>query len=136
MKSTVILSGSGRSFVAPFAGAWVEIDMACEDKHYANKSLPSRERGLKYLRLVLNIKPHCVAPFAGAWVEIDTSDATAAVAESLPSRERGLKSEMEVSTNDQTWVAPFAGAWVEIFEWCFDGEPVGRSLPSRERGLK
>ena len=56
--------------VAPFAGAWIEIDfkIAWEDR---NK----------------------VAPFAGAWIEISRSSSVATAFLSLPSRERGLKSQ-------------------------------------------
>ena len=33
-------------------------------------SLPSRERGLKFLLLLVNRHKFSVAPFAGAWIEI------------------------------------------------------------------
>ena len=54
-------------------------------------SLPSRERGLKFLSFsLLSLLPH-VAPFAGAWIEIDKEEEKEEDKESLPSRERGLK---------------------------------------------
>ena len=57
------------SKVAPFAGAWIEIEI---------------------LRGAYNIG--VVAPFAGAWIEIqDNSYNMCRVVQSLPSRERGLK---------------------------------------------
>ena len=34
-------------YVAPFAGAWIEIFSSCSKMH-GTESLPSRERGLKY----------------------------------------------------------------------------------------
>ena len=54
--------------VAPFAGAWIEI-ANIRDLTGAIKSLPSRERGLKFPRYCLLLPLH----------------------RSLPSRERGLK---------------------------------------------
>ena len=56
-------------------------------------SLPSRERGLKFLEKGSLLNPYTVAPLAGAWIEMiyNTSAVTASYL-SLPSRERGLKS--------------------------------------------
>ena len=54
--------------VAPFAGAWIEIE-----------------------RLVDINDIQEVAPFAGAWIEIQIPPLQAALNASLPSRERGLK---------------------------------------------
>ena len=55
--------------VAPFAGAWIEIQAPNE----------------------LNIKA-MVAPFAGAWIEMNNwSSASIALFQSHPSRVRGLK---------------------------------------------
>ena len=56
------------------------------------QSLPSRERGLKYRPSDLQLLPSFVAPFAGAWIEISDM----------------LEVELEQI------VAPFAGAWIEI----------------------
>ena len=55
-------------------------------------SLPSRERGLKYIDGGVDFGGHKVAPFTGAWIEM------------------GLCQENRV------WnlVAPFTGAWIEI----------------------
>ena len=76
-------------------------------------SLPSRERGLKYLISNFPLPPEIVAPFAGAWIEISRKD----------------------FVSGSRFVAPFAGAWIEILMIiCFD--PAKKSLPSRERGLK
>ena len=55
-------------------------------------SLPSRERGLKYIKLNDETTVEQVAPFAGAWIEII-----------------GVKSSFYGN-----YVAPFAGAWIEI----------------------
>ena len=55
-------------------------------------SLPSRERGLKYIIIAL----------------------TNGNSMSLPSRERGLKSNDKNIYEKWMIVAPFAGAWIEI----------------------
>ena len=65
-----IMTGASRlqnSFVAPLAGAWIEILSNMVDLLLS--SLPSRERGLKFLEMYLEMTE----------------------AQSLPSRERGLK---------------------------------------------
>ena len=60
------------SSVAPFAGAWIEIytQVSCEAEDPV--SLPSRERGLKYLQKKNYLLNPAVAPFAGAWIEISS----------------------------------------------------------------
>ena len=56
-----------------------------------DKSLPSRERGLKSgINIEIQMKIG-VAPFAGAWIEIYESIHIRLKIVSLPSRERGLK---------------------------------------------
>ena len=77
-------------------------------------SLPSRERGLKFLSLCCRCIHHLVAPFAGAWIEI----------------------EEWVKNGTEEEVAPFAGAWIEIFDVLKSPTSLPESLPSRERGLK
>ena len=57
-------------------------------------SLPSRERGLKFVGLQMHHNDEFVAPFAGAWIEII-----------MGYKDWGF-----------CYVAPFAGAWIEIFE--------------------
>ena len=61
----------GIFYVAPFAGAWIEIIATAFTNAW-------------------NVN---VAPFAGAWIEMHTgAQIDSAVGTSLPSRERGLKS--------------------------------------------
>ena len=81
--------------------------------HGYDKSLPSRERGLKLGTGITSLTEEMVAPFAGAWIEIQPINALPAPERSLPSRERGLKYTQENP--------------VKLLWW---------SLPSRERGLK
>ena len=102
----------------------------------STKSLPSRERGLKYLfyptvHLYENVAPFAgawieilsdfkdgtvfdVAPFAGAWIEIVSDGLSGFAGWSLPSRERGLKFISLAAIAVMVLVAPFAGAWIEI----------------------
>ena len=56
-------------FVAPLAGAWIEIAWTYEDFGTLT-SLPSRERGLKSLYTAQARTLRAVAPLAGAWIEI------------------------------------------------------------------
>ena len=78
-------------FVAPFAGAWIEI-------HH----------------LLIMPQKYTVAPFAGAWIEILHKLADLLTPPSLPSRERGLKFVITLTMITRMIVAPFAGAWIEI----------------------
>ena len=56
------------------------------------RSLPVRERGLKFDFSYISPAPGGVAPCAGAWVEICHLDQGLGAHPSLPVRERGLKS--------------------------------------------
>ena len=56
--------------VAPLAGAWIEINLENLYQVIAVESLPSRERGLKYIFNALLSDFLFVAPLAGAWIEI------------------------------------------------------------------
>ena len=78
-----------------------------------NWSLPSRERGLKYLK-EKNRAERTVAPFAGAWIEICLRQEFVSGNWSLPSRERGLKLSVVAMIGHEIFVAPFAGAWIEM----------------------
>ena len=57
------------ALVAPLAGAWIEIKQHIL-LSLLSPSLPSRERGLKFLCNTLLYYPLLVAPLAGAWIEI------------------------------------------------------------------
>ena len=59
--------------VAPHAGAWIEILTELANKVGQFTSLPTRERGLKYLLSPILDKSNRVAPHAGAWIEIVVS---------------------------------------------------------------
>ena len=143
-------------FVAPSAGAWIEI-RTTQTWLWGLPSLPPRERGLKSLLMMSNSRGATVAPSAGAWIEICTplrihvhllvapsagawieiakAKETPTFAESLPPRERGLKCFCLHGLNPGINVAPSAGAWIEITAIRMD-HITGLSLPPRERGLK
>ena len=63
--------------VAPFAGAWIEMFFTSISIFPPMLSLPSRERGLKFIVYFYeNMIQYNVAPFAGAWIEIFVKDTT------------------------------------------------------------
>ncbi|WP_404351941.1 hypothetical protein [Caproicibacterium sp. XB2] len=101
----------------------------------ASRSLPTRERGLKYsLRLAIPLPPS-VAPYTGAWIEIFVAKSIAEGFQSLPTRERGLKSPIRHRETSKSWSLPTRERGLKY--------PAGRcpyrnwgSLPTRERGLK
>ena len=70
MKSSMEEQGDAEALVAPYAGAWIEIETGSPSLSY----------------------PMNVAPYAGAWIEISTLDTLSNGVMSLPTRERGLKS--------------------------------------------
>ena len=57
-------------YVAPFAGAWIEMRSARCRGLPRSRSLPSRERGLKFPSIRKTGEYKIVAPFAGAWIEM------------------------------------------------------------------
>ncbi|WP_404351932.1 hypothetical protein [Caproicibacterium sp. XB2] len=79
----------------------------------SHKSLPTRERGLKYLCKKQIHIVRGVAPYTGAWIEIAP----------------------QCLCNSFQYVAPYTGAWIEILPQLLE-EASLLSLPTRERGLK
>ena len=77
-------------------------------------SLPSWERGLKFMKLALFDYRFWVAPLVGAWIEINTDGKHAYRVQSLPSWERGLKFVERKYCRICRAVAPLVGAWIEI----------------------
>ena len=100
--------------VAPHAGAWIEIIHFALSRRHRAKSLPMRERGLKFGQVVGRLIIDLVAPHAGAWIEISR-------------RSHGRRLPV---------VAPHAGAWIEISYHTTTTTGRYLSLPMRERGLK
>ena len=91
IEIATVPGATGNQHVAPYAGAWIEMLGRGFRIPSHLQSLPTRERGLKYVAAAI---PHIdseVAPYAGAWIEILFSKYARHCAESLPTRERGLK---------------------------------------------
>ena len=81
------------SAVAPFVGAWIEIQVLFRMRlvHFL-QSLRSSERGLKFKCLCRLMMLAQVAPFVGAWIEMIIMSCILMCVD----------------------VAPFVGAWIEI----------------------
>ena len=79
--------------VTPFAGVWIEIAQMTQRKA-ENRSLPSRECGLKCLLFPRKTVSSRVTPFAGVWIEIFAV----------------------LCLTFLLAVTPFAGVWIEIRE--------------------
>ena len=77
-------------------------------------SLPSWERGLKWVYFKLKDMEDAVAPLVGARVEITRTSTADFVKSSLPSWERGLKSKRNPIYRYPGRVAPLVGARVEM----------------------
>ena len=124
---------------------------------FNNKSLPSRECGLKSNRQRASARWMVSLPSRECGLKSNRLKIQPAHFPSLPSRECGLKSfytpllsgdqivtpfagvwiEIELLRKPRPWfiVTPFAGVWIEIglYSCCF---LFCQSLPSRECGLK
>ena len=72
------------------------------------KSLPSRERGLKFRAGKIQSRKLMVAPLTGAWIEIEQLPGQMEIIESLPSRERGLKLQIIDQKTFASIVAPWS----------------------------
>ncbi len=71
LKYQLVYQCLREEIVAPFAGAWIEIQKELDQKRQGHRSHPSRVRGLKYSFSKHSAQVVSVAPFAGAWIEID-----------------------------------------------------------------
>ena len=83
-------------------------------KKQCQGSLPSRERGLKFVNRDRVVIPKLSLPSRERGLKFDRSVTGYALWKSLPSRERGLKLDEVTKENIEELVAPFAGAWIEI----------------------
>ena len=78
--------------VAPFAGAWIEIENVIQN-HFVHIVAPFAGAWIEIAWTYEDFGTLTVAPFAGAWIEIFACIAYTVSKASLPSRERGLKYE-------------------------------------------
>ena len=94
----------------------------------SEKSLPSWERGLKYLQMVLNNAAGKVAPLVGAWIEIDNLWPSCIAMVVAPLVGAWIEIDNEYSALNCAIVAPLVGAWIEIYVLrCFPPHFIGRS---------
>ena len=56
--------------VTPFVGVWIEIERKPGRRKWTEKSLPSWECGLKYVKHESDWGQNKVTPFVGVWIEI------------------------------------------------------------------
>ena len=99
--------------VAPFAGAWIEISVGSGIGSQV-RSLPSRERGLKFIGDRYDESDEAVAPFAGAWIEIKVQKQRKKLTNVAPFAGAWIEIFFTSSSQPIRSVAPFAGAWIEI----------------------
>ena len=102
------------------------------DYRHLMLSLPSRERGLKYVRGVVSPVRATSLPLRERGLKYLLLDVLSGVNRSLPSRERGLKFDEQTGFLGVLDVAPFAGAWIEMAV-VFGASCSLMSLPSRDR---
>ena len=78
------------------------------------ESLPSRERGLKWMYRGLNCVEVGVAPLAGAWIEIQNLLFPTARQDVAPLAGAWIEMYFLSNMSLAKFVAPLAGAWIEI----------------------
>ena len=130
------ISGPSRcNIVAPFVGAWIEIfNVSSTSINFL--SLPSWERGLKYVLKTEQRQRKRVAPFVGAWIEMACEPFITAAPAVAPFVGAWIEILLIISCYNQIIVAPFVGAWIEIDAIPCRHHFPNQSLPSWERGLK
>ena len=79
-----------RPWVAPYAGAWIEIYYRCKADR-KRKVAPYAGAWIEIPIKLLFSSGNIVAPYAGAWIEINQQIVGCIMLRSLPTRERGLK---------------------------------------------
>ena len=98
-------------------------------------SLPSRERGLKYIPRFVSRGEIPVAPFTGAWIEMVSLSLVDIAMSVAPFTGAWIEIYLDEQHEQYHRVAPFTGAWIEI-SMASAASVAEKSLPSRERGLK
>ena len=84
--------GSRLARVAPFTGAWIEINKSVSKYLFPQKVAPFTGAWIEMISLIKSARTGHVAPFTGAWIEIFLRDFTSEDSIwSHPSRVRGLK---------------------------------------------
>ena len=100
--------------VAPYTGAWIEICYA-PITQTDTRSLPTRERGLKYMDLKEALGDELVAPYTGAWIEIKCHRWQRKIVPKVAPSTRAWIEIMQWRASGMAHtVAPYTGAWIEI----------------------
>ena len=99
------------------------------------RSLPTRERGLKFIFCGRKLEIALVAPHAGAWIEIPSGCLASPFSTSLPTRERGLKCIKSQTIIESRTSLPTRERGLKYLYHCLTSG-IKQSLPTRERGLK
>ena len=77
-------------------------------------SLPSWERGLKYVLVSTDKRTVFVAPLVGAWIEIPIPEGCILPAVVAPLVGAWIEIAYLLSRSDLLMVAPLVGAWIEM----------------------
>ena len=92
MKFALLAEFTETRFVAPLAGAWIEIRIVLIANITDTPVAPLAGAWIEIPLESCTVDDCIVAPLAGAWIEISiTGDLPCVRKASLPSRERGLK---------------------------------------------
>ena len=78
-------------------------------------SLPSWERGLKYMDASSLEAGLEVAPLVGAWIEIPSSNLASALRTVAPLVGAWIEISIPIMQRIDVGVAPLVGAWIEIY---------------------
>ena len=100
--------------VAPYMGAWIEIVEYKSILSVTETSLPTWERGLKYLVLMILIIGSWSLPTWERGLKLVFRAGTSSSKTSLPTWERGLKYKFPAKLTPDDFVAPYMGAWIEM----------------------
>ena len=121
-------------YVAPLAGAWIEI--LCSRELYGPAEVaPLAGAWIEITHSPRSLKSSIVAPLAGAWIEIPVRGSFPHCETVAPLAGAWIEIQAGTTLRGALSVAPLAGAWIEIS--LLSGRyGSGRSLPLRERGLK
>ena len=90
MKCNKIAAPAVTIRVAPFAGAWIEIEYR-KKKSRVKSVAPFAGAWIEIHNILYIATRYYVAPFAGAWIEINIDRYDLKEIKSHPSRVRGLK---------------------------------------------
>ena len=101
-------------YVAPFAGAWIEICFLLSERTKVHIVAPFAGAWIEITKEKRMLAELLVAPFAGAWIEIHDSGIIKVEESVAPFAGAWIEIKRVGQIFQGLWVAPFAGAWIEI----------------------